>query len=710
MESKKLLQQRQNPHEFLQLVPNDDTTRSAVPGAVRLQAQRLHSSFAENVHALFPDSDLCSLLFSPHALIDQLDSYILNETGQATPILKQILHDLLTGFGFLFYETNDSLRPSGQWSYADKYLNQAELFRPPEKDFIFAMEYALGLGVEGSQTAFYTETVMRIYQNMYSGKVLPYRIRRVWCVYRLAGAILHITPSEVLQKVREGIRKYCAAHDFRTSFTSNSEEDLYRTLSHFFLREQREKRFRRVLKRSSNVLKRTYHRGTAQKRRSHLYVAIMGIETLDDLLHRIAHIFIRTLNSRTENQKILSANRFSPEQINLILTEQLQIALPDNQDYKTGSLESVAESICQNKYDITHCLSFYRNTLSSKTESRWYEQFETQTRADCFKLSDWPAPSLECGNHAAQFGRLITDFHMSLYTIIYRKKLPKPMSTEDVQTFFDFVVNENLFSIDCSDGAPLQLAPLIAYSMLLSKTHQIRSFCSKAWDLKACLSKRSLSTKRQNSDMIRVHLYIKLRNFFAEMLNADARTISRWDCLFQEMTGYNDFYMLYPGAPGSEFNKVQWRTDNVFGDFYQQIDFSLWSIGQVPPEHVKAYLWFQEQDKALGSKSREQFIKKQISCHPIWYTEYRKKRALPWYAGDHTDFLKACLDECGFSEQHWETMNEYPYDSKVHPKDRLRSKYFPQMLLEQNLQQAMLNDSEEKLQTIWHKVFSENTP
>ncbi len=702
MDSKELLQQQQNRPGFLQLVPNDADARSAVSRAVGRQAEMLRIRFAENVHALFPDSDMCSLLFSLHALIDHLFSYVTSATYHFSPQIEQVVHDLMIGFGFLFYETSDPFRPSGQWSFSDKYLNQAELFRPPEKDFIFAMEYAIGLGVEGCQTAFYTETAKCISQDMYLDKRLPSRIRRVWCVYRLAGAILHITPSEVLQKVREGIRKYCAVHDFRTTFTSNSDEDLYRALSQFFLREQREKRFRRVLRRSSNISKRTYHRGTVRKRQSHLYVAIMGIETLDELLHRIAHIFIRTFNSRTENRKILSADRFSQEQLNLILPEQWQIALSDDQDY---TLPQVWNCVCSNHASTQSALSEYDSETFSKEERRSYERLKGQQQKNSFKLSDWPAVSSDYEKQVIPFGQLIAGFHGTLYSSVYHKKIPRHMSDADVRIFLDFVMNENLFAIDCEDNTVMPLAPLVAYSMLLSKTHQIRSFCSKAWDLQECLAKRPLSAKRQKIDMIHVHLYIQLRSFFTKILNADDRTIIRWDCLFREMTGYNDFYMLYLGSLS---NKVQWRADNLFGDFYRQVDFSLWSIGPVLPEHKMAYLRFREQDKKLDSKSMERVIQEQVQNHPVWTAEYRKNSVLPWYAGDHTDFLKACLNECGFSEQPWKNMIEYPHDNTVHPKDRLKSKYFPQMLLELNLQQAMLDDSNAKWHIILHKVFPED--
>ena len=58
------------------------------------------------------------------------------------------------------------------------------------------------------------------------------------------------------------------------------------------------------------------------------------------------------------------------------------------------------------------------------------------------------------------------------------------------------------------------MAPWVLYSMLLSKTHQLRSLVSKPWDLAECFAKRPLSGKYSNEDRLNIGLYIRLREVF----------------------------------------------------------------------------------------------------------------------------------------------------------------------------------------------------
>lgn len=288
------------------------------------------------------------------------------------------------------------------------------------------------------------------------------------------------------------------------------------------------------------------------------------------------------------------------------------------------------------------------------------------------------------------------------------------MSDEDLNTFFSFVINENLFSVDLRDdrdGEEFPLAPLVAYSMLLSKSHQIRSFCTKKWSLSDCFALNPLSDARTHANKLCIGLYIRLRNFFASYYNIAEPAVCIWDKLFQQMTGYNDSFMICTDAQPDTFHQDRWAVDLMLeGDIcYSEVDFSIWGYPEATPPHSKVYDCMRQQDEERGQKSIRKFLIRQVKRHPDWVQEYRKKRSRPWYAGEHSDFLAACWRQCASRCPHSDELPEYPYPESTHPMYRLKSKWYPEFVLEETLQQAMVADSKEKWKEILQKLFPRET-
>lgn len=74
--------------------------------------------------------------------------------------------------------------------------------------------------------------------------------------------------------------------------------------------------------------------------------------------------------------------------------------------------------------------------------------------------------------------------------------------------------NSHAIAILFVDREDIPIAPLVLYSMLRSKTHQLRSLVSKPWNLEECYAKRPLSGQYSIEDRLSIGLYIRLRELF----------------------------------------------------------------------------------------------------------------------------------------------------------------------------------------------------
>ncbi len=239
--------------------------------------------------------------------------------------------------------------------------------------------------------------------------------------------------------------------------------------------------------------------------------------------------------------------------------------------------------------------------------------------------------------------------------------------------------------------------------MLRSKTHQLRSLVSKPRNLKECYAKRPLSGKYSNEDRLNIGLYIRLREVFLahfdifEIMEDRRKEISElWDSMYRDITGYNDTYMIVTDAAHNSFAEDAWAIERFVNSWSANIDFDIWGFAEKQPSHEAIYEYMKAQDQQRGTKSWNHYIKRQIAVHPEWLREYRHHRLLPWYNAFHRTFLEQCLKVCKLPRESI-PLPEYPYPSDIPRMYQLRGKYFPEMMLEEKLQEAMYKESQNKL-------------
>ena len=152
---------------------------------------------------------------------------------------------------------------------------------------------------------------------------------------------------------------------------------------------------------------------------------------------------------------------------------------------------------------------------------------------------------------------------------------------DSAQQLCEFACNSNLF-VDRED---IPIAPLVLYSMLRSKTHQLRSLVSKPWNLEECYAKRPLSGQYSIEDRLSIGLYIRLRELFLVHLDVfdipeDRRekTSGLWDSMYRDMTGYNDTYMIVTDAAPDSFPEDTWAIEYFANSWSSNIDFDIWGF------------------------------------------------------------------------------------------------------------------------------------
>lgn len=654
---------------FTQLIWSNDSGRQAVSERRAAKAKQLRRDFLEQVEKVVPDTVLCSAVFSPHALIDEIYAN-LECAGNVNKVFKMMLQQ----GPFLFREISDSLRPEGQISFAELYLNKSDLFQFQQKDYSFALDFAIGLGIAGDTAAFFSRIASYMEDDGLIAKYLPsrtlYHARRVKQLYQSAGQIVDLPISELLPRIRETIRRFAK----ETSSQRWYGEDAAEKLRHQLINS---------LKLSSEQLQQDLLQSSA----------FYGIHTLDDLIFKIARIFVQTINGRKLRYDMLNDSRFSEQQLGLIQPE-------------IASIRDGIEKQPQNDYNIVQ--KRYKETIALlQVDSIFTDKIPKTMLNPCNSwISDWPFAGFTDNRSweilSRQLHRIVVAYYNTLYKIVFRKSKPIQWDVDSAQQLCEFACNSNLF-VDRED---IPIAPLVLYSMLRSKTHQLRSLVSKPWNLEECYAKRPLSGQYSIEDRLSIGLYIRLRELFLVHLDVfdipeDRRekTSGLWDSMYRDMTGYNDTYMIVTDAAPDSFPEDTWAIEYFANSWSSNIDFDIWGFPEKQPSHETVYKYMKAQDQQRGTKSWNHYIKRQIEVHPEWLQEYRQHRLLPWYNAFHQTFLNQCLKKCKPLRESI-PLPEYPYPSDIPRMYQLRSKYFPEMVLEEKLQEAMYQESQNKLYQI----------
>ena len=650
---------------FSQLVAKKALKVKRASSKQKSEAQEMRCCFVQRVTETFPDADLCSIIYSPHALIDTMNQY-----KDKPKKMQEIFADVIRKGTFLFYELSDPWRLEDQWSFSEIYLNRSDIFRYDERDYAFALDFAIGLGVDTDTSMFFSRTASFLEDNNLASRHLPkrvlQRVHRVQEIYQAVGNICDLTAQELTSGMRAAVRQFMQKRPN--------------------LRNQYQ-----LFQRLTEQLGITTEQLSDKLQVEHFYY---GITTVEDLLRKVVRIFIQTMDGRMIRHAMLRDNRLSCGQIEL-LPKNPSIHWQSDEFLNTANIQQKIfenhREIIKNLTEIDACLLYGKKTRLQYDASR-------------FMLKQWPLDGFvedtSLREASLKLRNIVKAYHDALTRIVYRKSKQIEWSEEAALQVCEFACNSNLFAIQ--ENIPL--APLVVYSMLHSDTHQLRSFVSKPWNLNECCAPRPLSGKFTSRDRLDIGLYIRLRELFLshldifelrDKLSADA--ISKaWDALFCDMTGYNAAYMIDTDGCPDSYAADRWRIERFVESWDNEIDFDIWGFPEAEPSHSEVFRWMKDQDALLENKSWNHYIDRQIKLHPRWLREYRQQRSLPWYNGFHTDFLSRCLKECKASEKSI-SVPEYPYSNDVARPFQLRGEYFPEMLLEEKLQTTMYKESQEKL-------------
>lgn len=593
---------------FTQLIWSNDSGRQAVSERRAAKAKQLRRDFLEQVEKVVPDTVLCSAVFSPHALIDEIYAN-LEYAGNVNKIFEMMLQQ----GPFLFREISDSLRPEGQISFAELYLNKSDIFQFQQKDYSFALDFAIGLGIAGDTAAFFSRIASYMEDDGLIAKYLPsrtlYHARRVKQLYQSAGQIIELPISELLSRIREAVRRFTKEISSEHWCGEDTVEKLH-CQSSDSLRLSSEQLQHNLV--SSSVL--------------------YGIHTVDDLIFKIAKIFVRTLNGSRLRLDMLNDGRFSAQQLSLI---QSNISLIGDGLQKTTS--DAYNIVQQRRQETIEILQ--RNSICTDRIPK------TMLNSCKCRIDEWPFAGFTDNQSWKRLSQklygIIVEYYKAFYKIVFRKSKPIQWDVDSAQQLCEFACNSNLF-VDRED---IPIAPLVLYSMLRSKTHQLRSLVSKPWNLEECYAKRPLSGKYSNEKRLNIGLYIRLREVFLahfdifEITEDRRKEISElWDSMYRDITGYNDTYMIVTDAAHNSFAEDAWAVERFVNSWSANIDFDIWGFAEKQPLHEAVYEYMKAQDQQRGTKSWNHYIKRQIAVHPEWLREYRHHRLLPWYNAFHRTF------------------------------------------------------------------------
>lgn len=316
---------------------------------------------------------------------------------------------------FLFREISDSLRPEGQISFAELYLNKSDIFQFQQKDYSFALDFAMGLGIAGDTTAFFSRIASYMEDNALIAKYLPnrtlYHAQRVQQLYQSAGQIVDLPISELLPRIRETIRRFAK----ETSSQRWYGEDAAEKLRHQLINS---------LKLSSEQLQQDLLQSSA----------FYGIHTLDDLIFKIARIFVQTINGRKLRYDMLNDSRFSEQQLGLIQPE-------------IASIRDGIEKQPPNDYNIVQ--KRYKETIALlQVDSIFTDKIPKTMLNPCNSwISDWPFAGFTDNRSweilSRQLHRIVVAYYNTLYKIVFRKSKPIQWNVDSAQQLCEFACNSN---------------------------------------------------------------------------------------------------------------------------------------------------------------------------------------------------------------------------------------------------------------------------
>lgn len=530
--------------------------------------RRLRRAFFDNIAQAFPEADICSMLFSPHALIDTMFGNIPN-----TGAFEDAYSAMIWQGGFLFYELSDPFCLEAQWSFSDIYLNQSDLFKNSDKDYALALDFAIGLGADIDTAASRSRTSAYLENDRLPNQPISAKSRQhmqfVKAIYQAVGAICHRTVRQLTDEIRKTTRLFMMSQLHKRSMYSDQDKtELHHALATAL----------------------SLNDADARNVNLHLPFMLYEIVTIDDFLCRFAEVFIRTMNRQIMRRTIIQDNHFSTEQIRLIHSNAEYICSNAN---SALTITIVQRKILENHQNTSEAL---KQTQSAQTTEK------TESASEC-RIQNWPfndsskqplVNALSC-----ELRSVVQEYMKEIYRVVRRKAHDVNWDMGSALQVCEFICSEDLFVID-TDGHP-------------------DSYAEDRWSIERFMD--------------------------------------------------------------------SWPAD---------INFDIWGFPEDTVPHRKAYQWMKEQDSALGRKSWEHYIDRQIKLHPQWSVDYRQHRSFPWYNGFHADFLRHCLKECKAPKEPI-PLSAYPYPDNVARPFQLRGKYFPEMLLEEKLQTAMYRDSREKL-------------
>ncbi len=250
-------------------------------------------------------------------------------------------------------------------------------------------------------------------------------------------------------------------------------------------------------------------------------------------------------------------------------------------------------------------------------------------------------------------------------------------------------------------------APLILFLMVSSNSVVTKKAMPNKWAIEELLPDNYCLREKAPENLLKIGLYIRIRNFFAKIYKAKPKCIQCWDTLFCQLTGYTDSLMILTDGKPDSFKSDKWA-DKYRREKWAQIPrIRNPGFHNNKVKHSEAYQWIMNHNKSNQStKSAHAYLSRQIRRHPEWVQEYRALRSTPSFSFVYDDFWKNCKSHMKNYEKVLSGIPCYPYEDDVAPYYQLKPKWYMQAVFESILQERVAKDSQQKLNEIADVLFN----
>ncbi len=668
---------KQPPH-CMELMMADSQNQYFPIKPVSTEVINFLTKFVQTVCEEYPNNPL-PLLYSPHAMIAHLYHQIQRPDFSPTDNFHYLFEQTIVQTTFAFDAFRTLEQPADSLSLSEQFRSYLQLSSTPDKDYTFAIDFAVGLGIAGKKLFDYS-SARKFLAYPHQDVSHDNRYDQLWDCYKQLAQLHGMTVLELANAVQDCLRKLSASIITKKPAVSNSQDDLLKTLQHEFMNE--------FITLKPNI--------TADNiiNTSSTAPLLHGIHTLGMLFNRVLQVFIDTLTSRDELFSLVKRMKFSSQQIGRFVPSARQITTAH--DILTFDSTFLSTEINKNIQFISNTddnyASLQHETLCNLTLKRWSDH-------DCqFSVSA-----------TEEFLQILVGYFTAIKSRI------RPQTHHDfVKQLLNTCINSNLFSISLSEEAEaltIPLAPLILLLTIINTPHQFGARASRHWDLTQVLQNTPLASQTKTQQRFTVGLYLRLRTFFikhCDLLEIDnlqkEAILQSWDRIFCSLTGYNpSFAIISDGKPNTFTQDVFALEQCLHHAYFEPI------CNQIYPQHPtvcheEVFHWMQEHDKNPAFTTRS--IDTAIQQNPLWINQYRELLSQPCRAA-YDKFWNTCCNTLPLQDL-LKNIPKYSYPEPVSFEDhanQFKPKLYIRVIFETYLRNYVIKEDTQRLAAIAHKLY-----